>query len=185
MRPFYLIFFLLAHVIGYSQTYYLTGRPFPLERNNAIKEVAKQWGLDVKYAGNDVVEAVGLDELNKEVDRVDSIIALTKGKEWLSYFFSEVDKQQAIHELIRHHLYNVNIPAFSITSKYSEGVEIKIIIGHLKRKKYLASIIFIKNNEAIGCDSTYLIKWNRRKKMRIQEECKVFYQFPENGIIIK
>ena len=38
MRHLSLIFFLVAYSVGSAQTYYLTGRPFPIERNNAIKE---------------------------------------------------------------------------------------------------------------------------------------------------
>lgn len=183
----YLLFVLTFCVYGFglTQTYYLTGRPFTFERNNAIKEVGSAWGITVMYAGSDVVEQLGLDKINKDVNRVDSIMALTRGKEWLSNFYSEVDKQQATHELIRHHLHYANIPALSTSTMDAQVVERKIILRHIKRKTYLASIISIVNTETIRCDATYRIKWNRMKKMRLQSQCAVPYQFPENGIIIK
>ena len=185
MRHLLFVFTLSVYGFGLTQTYYLTGRPFTFERNNAIKEVGSTWGITVIYAGSDVVEQLGLDEINKEVDRVDSIIALTRGREWLSNFYSEVDKQQATHELIRHHLYYANIPALSTSTKDTQVVEHKIILRQIKRKTFLASIITIVNTETIRCDATYRIKWNRSKKMKLQSQCAVPYQFPENGIIIK
>lgn len=84
-------------------TYYLTGRPDNVERNNAILTVGKSWDIDFEYAGNDVVEMKGLEAILKHNDSVSALIGLeTKlGIEWQTYFFSSVDKEQTIQELIR------------------------------------------------------------------------------------
>jgi hypothetical protein len=179
MRPFYIIFFLLTHFIGYSQTYYLTGRPFPLERNNAIKEVAKQWGIDVKYAGSDVVEAVGLDSLNKLIDDQYAFIQTKKGSVWLGDFFMQVDEVQAIHDEIRRYvLNNQYIPQ-------GDYPERKLIIARNKKRTYRVVVVEVESTERVTCKSEYLVRWTKRKKLTTREGCSLPFQFPENGIILK
>jgi hypothetical protein len=179
MRPFYIIFFLFAHFIGYSQTYYLTGRPFPLERNNAIKEVGKQWGIDVKYAGNDVVEAVGLDSLNQLIDDQYALIQAKKGSEWLGDFFKQVDEVQVIHEEIRHYvLYSQFLPR-------GDYPERKMIIARSNKRTYRVVVVEVESSERITCLSECIVRWTKRKKLTPQKGCSLPFQFPENGIILK
>jgi hypothetical protein len=182
----YLLFTLILNVyaIGMGQTYYLTGRPTTFERNNAIKEVGMKWAITVMYAGSDVVEQMGLEAINKEIERADSLIALRKGKDWLGSFYSEVDATQATLDLIRQHLYNA-IQTLSPPKNNAPFEEQKIIIHQLKRRTYQASIVSITDNHTATCKATYFIKWNRMKKMKLQVQCELPYQFPENGIIIK
>jgi hypothetical protein len=179
MRHLSLMFFLVAYLVGYTQTYYLTGRPFPLERNNAIKEVGKQWGIDVKYAGDDLVEAVGLDSLNQLIDAQYALIQTKKGPEWLGDFFKQVDEVQAIHEEIRHYvLYAQFIPR-------GDYPERKLIIARINNRKYRVVVVEVASSERITCLSECLVRWTKRKKLTPQKGCSVPYQFPENGITIK
>jgi hypothetical protein len=179
MRPFYIIFFLFAHFIGYSQTYYLTGRPFPLERNNAIKEVGKQWGIDVKYAGNDVVEAVGLDSLNKLIDDQYAFIQMKKGSVWLGDFFMQVDEVEAIHKEIRQFVLNTQyIPR-------GDYPERKLIITRSNKRTYRVVVVEVQSSERVTCFSECLVRWTKRRKLTAQEGCSLPFQFPENGIILK
>lgn len=179
MRQLSLILFLVANLVGYAQTYYLTGRPNSLERNNAIKEVGKQWGIDVTYVGDDVVEAVGLDSLNKLIDAQYVIIQAKKGPEWLGDFYKQVDEVEAIHTDIRQ---------FVLNSQYiSRGnyPERKLIIARCSKRSYRVDVVEVASSERISCLSEYLVRWTKRKKLIPQKGCVVPYQFPENGIILK
>lgn len=84
-------------------TYYLTGRPDNIERNNAILIVGKSWDILFEYAGNDVVEMQGLEAILKHNDSVSELIGKeTKlGVDWQTYFFASVDKEQIVQQLIR------------------------------------------------------------------------------------
>ena len=179
MRHLYFIFFLVVHVVGYTQTYYLTGRPFPLERNNAIKEVGKQWGIDVTYAGGDVVETYGLDSLNRLIDAQYALIQMKKGPEWLGDFFKQVDEVEAIHKEIRQFVLNTE---FIPRGDYPER---KLIIARSKKRTYRVVVVEVASSERITCLSECLVRWTKRKKLTPQKGCSVPYQFPENGITIK
>ena len=185
MRYLLFVFTLSVYGFGLTQTYYLTGRPFTFERNNAIKEVGSAWGITVIYAGSDVVEQLGLDSINNENQQLDSLIALRRGKEWLGSFYKQVDSTEAIFGRIRKHIYTEHIQAMGPPKKDAPFEEQKIILHQQKRRTYQASIVAISNNQTATCIATYLIKWNRSKKMKLQSQCAVPYQFPENGIIIK
>ena len=179
MRHLYLIFFLVSHVVGFTQTYYLTGRPFPLERNNAIKEVGKQWGIDVTYAGGDVVETYGLDSLNRLIDTQYALIQMKKGPEWLGDFYKQVDEVEAIHKDIRQ---------FVLNSQYiprGDYPERKLIISRINNRKYRVVVVEVASSERVTCFSECLVRWTKRRKLTALEGCSVPYQFPENGIILK
>lgn len=179
MRHLYFIFFLVAHVVGFTQTYYLTGRPFSLERNNAIKEVGKQWGIDVTYAGGDVLETYGLDSLNRIIDAQYALIQLKKGPEWLGDFYKKVDEREAIHNDIRQ---------FVLNSQYiprGDYPERKLIIARINNRKYRVVVVEVASSERVTCFSECLVRWSKRKKLTPQKGCSVPYQFPENGITIK
>ena len=179
MRYLYLIFFLVAHVVGFTQTYYLTGRPFSLERNNAIKEVGKLSGIDVTYAGGDVVETYGLDSLNRIIYAQYALIQLKKGPEWLGDFYKQVDEVEAIHNDIRQFVLNSQyIPR----GDYSER---KLIIARINNRKYRVVVVEVASSERVTCFSECLVRWSKRKKLTPQKGCSVPYQFPENGITIK
>ncbi|MFM7387161.1 MAG: hypothetical protein ACKO5L_03280, partial [Bacteroidota bacterium] len=75
------VFFIGLNASGQA-SYYLTGRPFSFERNNAIKEVGFRWGLNISYAGNDVAEALGLTAIAAANDSVERIMVQSYGAEW-------------------------------------------------------------------------------------------------------
>lgn len=179
MQRIFIFLFLAVHAVGYTQTYYLTGRPFPLERNNAIKEVGKQWGIDVNYAGNDVVEAVGLDSLNQLIDAQFAIIQAKKGPEWLENFYKQVDRVEGIHKDIRQ---------FVLNSQYiPRGIypERKLIIARINKRKFSVVAVEVVSSDRVICMTELMVRWTKRKKLTVQNECSLPYEFPENGIILK
>jgi hypothetical protein len=178
MRHLSLMFFLAAYLVGFTQTYYLTGRPFPLERNNAIKEVGNQWGIDVTYAGGDVVETYGLDSLNRLIDAQYALIQMKKGPEWLGDFFKQVDEVEAIHKEIRQFVLNTE---FIPRGNYPER---KLIIARINKRKFSVVVVEVVSSDRVICMTELMVRWTKRKKLTALEGCSVPYQFPENGIIL-
>lgn len=106
MKRVLTILFLGICALNYAQTkytYYLTGRPFSVERNNAIRTVGLEWNILFTYAGNDVVETQGLESINKNNDSVSALVGTeTKlGEEWLNTFYAQVDEEEKIQNKIR------------------------------------------------------------------------------------
>lgn len=95
--------FLLVANAQMKYTYYLTGRPFSVERNNAIRTVGSGWKITFEYAGNDVIEMNGFDKIQAHNDSVSKLIgtATKHGEEWINVFYSEVDAEEAQQQTIR------------------------------------------------------------------------------------
>lgn len=88
-------------------TYYLTGRPYSIEHNNAIKTVGEEWKISFEYAGSDVIEMAGLEKINALNDSISLLIGdkTGLGEGWQTVFYAEVsveeEKQQLIRKLVQ------------------------------------------------------------------------------------
>lgn len=155
-------------------TYYLTGRPFGFERNNAIKEVGFRWGLNISYAGNDVAETLGLTAIAAANDSVNHVMEKLYGAEWLGTFYAQVDQEEALHQRIRQAL-NLHLKGV--------GENRYILIRKLDPKRYEAFDLDASTSHT-RCLARYLGKVKRRVRMKQQESgCDLPYDFPQNGII--
>jgi hypothetical protein len=167
------VFFIGLNVSAQA-SYYLTGRPFSFERNNAIKEVGFRWGLNISYAGNDVAEALGLTAIAAANDSVERIMVQSFGAEWLGTFYAQVDQEEALHQRIRETL-NLNLKGV--------GENRFILIRKLDPKRYEAFDLDASTSHT-RCLARYLGKVKRRVRMKQQESgCDLPYDFPQNGII--
>ena len=166
-----------------SQTYYLTGRPFSFERNNAIKEVAFRWNFTMNYAGNDVVDAVGLDSLNRYNDSIHKLIGVQSGlgNDWLNGLYEQTDKEELIHEKIRNQL-RVQ-PLFILKTK--NYVEHFILVTKLPKRKHYKAIVWSKNAEGITCLASFDCKLKRKVAVKNLDDCQLPYEIPQNGLILK
>jgi len=170
MRISWVILLLGFHFFCRAQQYYLTGRPYSLERNNAIIEVGKRWGLTIQYAGGDVYDEIGLDSIN----RINDQVAMSRGENWTVRFFEEVDQLEVLHNEIR--------KAFS-QSSISEG-GVSILINSFKRKTYHVTLIAINNQGISTCKGMYRCKVKRRMTFRPEDTCIIPYAIPQNGLIL-
>lgn len=167
------VFFIGLNVSAQA-SYYLTGRPFSFERNNAIKEVGFRWGLNISYAGNDVAEALGLTAIAAANDSVERIMIKSYGAEWLITFFAQVDQEEALHQRIRKALNPITDGA---------GSNRFILIRKLDKKRYEAFQLDASSSHT-RCIARYLGKAKRKVCMKQQEGgCELPYDFPQNGII--
>ena len=167
------VFFIGLNVSAQA-SYYLTGRPFSFERNNAIKEVGFRWGLNISYAGNDVAETLGLTAIAAANDSVERIMIKSYGAEWLITFFAQVDQEEALHQRIRKALNPITDGA---------GSNRFILIRKLDKKRYEAFQLDASSSHT-RCIARYLGKAKRKVCMKQQEGgCELPYDFPQNGII--
>jgi hypothetical protein len=181
-------FFLGATIITYSQTMYLTGRPYSFSRNNAIKEVGRTWGFKVEYAGDDVVNEIGLDSLNRQMDHFDAVIAKTKGIFWLGEFYAEVDSIEILHNKLRDELRRVKRAATDPIQSGTQFFERQIILVEDKKDRFRAVVISTKSTKSTNetvCEAEFLMRLRKRIRIKNGTGCSMPYQFPENGIILK
>jgi hypothetical protein len=175
MRAFWVGFgWFIGLTVHAQATYYLTGRPFGFERNNAIKEVGFRWGLNISYAGNDVAETLGLTAIAAANDSVERIMVQSFGAEWLGTFYAQVDQEEALHQRIRQALNPTTDGA---------GSNRFILIRKLDKKRYEAFQLDASSSHT-RCIARYLGKAKRKVRMKQQESgCDLPYDFPQNGII--
>ncbi|MBM3164676.1 MAG: hypothetical protein FJZ80_04360 [Bacteroidetes bacterium] len=175
MRAIWLGFVLCIVLNASAQaSYYLTGRPFGFERNNAIKEVGFRWGLNISYAGNDVAETLGLTAIAAANDSVERIMVTSYGAEWLGTFYAQVDQEETLHQRIRQAL---NLPADGAGSNRF------ILIRSLGKKRYEAFVLDASSSQT-RCVARYLGKAQRKVCMKQQDSgCELPYDFPQNHII--
>jgi hypothetical protein len=178
-------FFLGATIITSSQTMYLTGRPYSFSRNNAIKEVGRSWGFKVEYAGDDVVNEIGLDSLNRQMDHFDALIAKTKGIFWLGEFYAEVDSIEILHNKLRDELRRVKTAATDPIQSGTQFFERQIILVEEKKNLFRAVVISTKSTNETVCEAEFLMRLRKRIRIKNGTGCSMPYQFPENGIILK
>lgn len=171
-------------------TYYLTGRPDNVERNNAILTIGKSWDILFEYAGSDIVEMQGLEKIQKHNDSVSQLIAKeTKlGEEWQTYFFSSVDKEQTAQQLIREEIKVID----SYIAKSSELFEPFLLMT--RKKKCLSKLNFkytvylvgqLKTDEQRKFITVGKYRYNTSKK-KIRElsvsSSELPFFLPQNGI---
>ncbi len=178
-------FFLVATISTYSQTMYLTGRPYSFSRNNAIKEVGRSWGFKVEYAGEDVVNEIGLDSLNRQMDHFDAVIAKTKGIFWLGEFYAKVDSIEILHNKLRGELRRVNTAATDPIQSGTQFFERQIILFEQKKNQFRAVVISTRSTNETVCEAEFLMHLRKRIRIKKGTGCSLPYQFPENGITLK
>ena len=170
MRISWFILLLGFHFVCSAQQYYLTGRPYTLERNNAIIEVGKRWGLTIEFVGGDVYDETGVDSINRINDRA----AKLKGENWTALFYEEVDQLEGLHNEIR--------KAFSQSSMSLGGGS--ILVTSIKRKMYHVTLIDINNQGTSTCKGMYRCRVKRRMAFRLEKTCQIPYAIPQNGLIL-
>jgi hypothetical protein len=180
MKRFFALFIFCLHGCLVAQTYYMTGRPFSYERNNAIIETANSWGFKVVYVGGDLAENLGMDSINNMNARFESEQSgKLKGDDWLGAFFTATDKVEKSHSQIRE--------AVKMTSEYLHAMKtheeliVLVQIDSTKRKRYGAYVLGVESQGAVVC----LHKFRYRVALKPDVGCELPYEIPQNGILKK
>lgn len=178
------LFIFCLHGLLSAQTYYMTGRPFSFERNNAIIETANSWGFKVVYAGGDLSENLGMDSINEMNARFESKQSgKLKGEDWLGAFFLATDKVEKSHHQIREAV-KLTSEYFNATNTYEE-VLVLVQMDSSKRKRYGAYVLGVESQGALACLQKFSVKKRRRVALKPDVDCELPYEIPQNGILKK
>jgi hypothetical protein len=167
-----------------AQTYYMTGRPFSYERNNAIIETANSWGFKVVYVGGDLAENLGIDSINNMNAKFESEQSgKLKGEDWLGTFFLATDKVEKSHSQIREAV-KMTGEYLNATKTYEELI-VLVQIDSTKRKRYGAYVLGVESQGAVVCLHKFRVKKRYRVALKPDVDCELPYEIPQNGILKK
>ena len=184
MKRIFALFIFCLHGWLVAQTYYMTGRPFSYERNNAIIETANSWGVKVVYVGGDLVENLGMDSINNMNARFESKQSgKLKGEEWLGAFFLATDKVEKSHRQIREAVKLTN--EYLHAKKTHEELIILVQMDSTKSKRYGAYILGVESQGAMACLQKFSVKKRRRVTLKPDVDCELPFEIPQNGILKK
>ena len=184
MKRIFAMFIFCLHGWLVAQTYYMTGRPFSYERNNAIIETANSWGFKVVYVGGDLVENLGMDSINNMNARFESKQSgKLKGEDWLGAFFLATDKAEKSHGQIREAV-KLTSAYFNATKTYEELI-VLVQIDSAKSKRYGAYILGVESQGAMACLQKFSVKKRRRVTLKPDVDCELPFEIPQNGILKK
>jgi len=184
MKRIFALFIFCLHGWLVAQTYYMTGRPFSYERNNAIIETANSWGFKVVYFGGDIAENLGMDSINNMNARFESEQSgKLKGEDWLGTFFLATDKVERSHGQIREAVKSTS--EYINATKTHEELMVLVQMDSTKRKRYGAYILGVESQGAVACLQKFSIKKRCRVSLKPNVDCELPYEIPQNGILKK
>ena len=184
MKRIFALFIFCLHGWLVAQTYYMTGRPFSYERNNAIIETANSWGFKVVYVGGDLVENLGMDSINNMNARFESKQSgKLKGDDWLGAFFTATDKVEKSHGQIREAV-KLTIEYIKATITHEE-LMVLVQMDSTKSKRYGAYILGVESQGAVACLQKFSVKKRRCVTLKPDVYCEIPYEIPQNGILKK
>jgi len=185
LSVFTLVFF--TQLNAQRPLYYFTGRPADYTYGNALRTIANQWKIEVKYAGYDVIEQYGYEQLEKYNDSVSSRIAVQTGigESWRDSFFLLVRLEDERQDALRMQL--VKILSEEIKLLSAEFVELFFLFErHPRTLRYTCYLVGQKRE---GEDKAFQVKaaWKVNKKRdrfyRIRKPSPALpFTIPENGI---
>ncbi len=160
----FLVLLCVPNVLGQKPVYYLMGRPADYTYNNAVHTIADSWKIDIGYAGFDVIEQFGYEQLNDFNDSVSKVIATQTGigEGWIDSFFLLVRLEDERQDAIRTQL--VKILSDEINSLSAEFVEPFFLLErHHRTLRYTCYLVGQKRE---GEDKTFQVKaaWKVNEK---------------------
>ena len=174
---------------GYGQkpVYYLLGRPADYTYNSAVHTIADSWKIEVDYAGFDVIEQFGFEQLNHYNDSVSKVIATQTGigEGWINAFFLMVRLEDERQDALRTQL--VKILSEEIKLLSAEFVEPFFLFE--RHPRTLRYTCYLVGQRREGEDKAFQVKaaWKVNKKRdkfhRIRKPSpELPFTIPENGI---
>jgi hypothetical protein len=182
-----LVLLCISNGYGQKPLYYLLGRPADYTYNNAVHTIADNWKINVDYAGFDVIEQFGYEQLNRHNDSVSKVIATQTGigEVWINSFFLMVRLEDERQDALRTQL--VKILSEEINSLSAELVEPFFLFErHPRTLRYTCYLVGQKRE---GEDKKFQVKaaWKVNKKRdkfhRIRKPSPVLpFTIKANGI---
>jgi hypothetical protein len=160
----FLLLLCISNSYGQKPVYYLMGRPADYTYNHAVHTIADSWKIEVDYAGFDVIEQFGFEQLNHYNDSVSKVIATQTGigEGWIDSFLLLVRLEDQRQDTLRTQL--VKILSDEIKSMSAELVEPFFLLErHHRTLRYTCYLVGQKRE---GEDKTFYVKaaWKVNKK---------------------
>jgi hypothetical protein len=160
----FLVLLCVSNVSGQKPVYYFMGRPADYTYNNAVHTIADSWKIEVDYAGFDVIEQFGFEQLNQYNDSVSKVIATQTGigEGWIDSFLLLVRLEDERQDALRTQL--VKILSEEINSLSAEFVEPFFLLErHPRTLRYTCYLVGQKRE---GENKAFQVKaaWKVTKK---------------------
>lgn len=174
----------LFRVFSQEYVYIQTGRPLPLERNNAFRTVGKTWGIVFTYQGGDVYdEAVhgSIESYNnsvlKQVQVTHPEVTLEKLQEEVDF---EINRQVELTSLVQSSL-------LFKTWKHKEMASTLLLFDRQRGKKmyfvYRIYPVYQENGQHYELGQVYKCNLkNKHVRLLNVKSTALPFGFPENGI---
>lgn len=160
----FLVLLCISNGYGQKPVYYLMGRPADYTYNNAVHTIANSWKINVDYAGFDVIEQFGFEQLNHYNDSVSKVIATQTGigEGWIDSFLLLVRLEDQRQDALRTQL--VQLHSDEIKSLSAEFVEPFLLLE--KHSRALRYTCYLVGQKREGEDKTFQVKaaWKVNKK---------------------
>ena len=179
---------LFTQLFAQRPLYYFTGRPADYTYGNALRTIADQWKIEIEYAGYDVIEQYGYEQLEKYNDSVSKCIAEQTriGESWRDSFFLlvrlEDQRQDSIRMKLMQHR-ETELQALNM----NELLEPFVLMERRRSMRYTCYLVGQKRG-ADDLSFRVLAAWNyseRRGEFRRVRKTSTYLPFtiPENGIL--
>lgn len=197
VQPFFLtmktilLFIALTSVICLNAqntfTYYLMGRPFSIERNNALRTIGKENKINFEFAGNDLIELKGIEYFVDYNDSISKLISTSKlGENWLDNLFSKTDEEEKRQNEARE-----IVKGTKHYETWSHNLfEPIILIKKLHARKNVKYTVYVvgqlKEDEHRKFNTHLIFRYNKNKKKIMIKSQKIRplpFTLPQNGLI--
>lgn len=167
-------------------TYYLIGRPFTVEHNNAMHTVGKRWSIQFHYVSQQEMDERGWDELAHYTDSVFKKVANESsfGMDWYNEFVKqslEIEHQQ---NAIRKKLLSLD----EMKKTLENPTEYYLLFEEKKRffKKGYSISFVVQRADKQGYETKqlyfYQTKKDKFKTLHVRNSCLPF-ELVQNGLI--
>ncbi len=163
---------------------YEVGRPNTLEFNNAKRIIGNQYGINFIYVGQQMLDSIGVDEIERKNNVSKRLIATKKSNDkWEREFYEKIINELEEHQSMRVVLKNTEL------YKRIKNREIHIVFDrkkHIKNKfsVYVIGQHLLENKYVFR--SFLMLKMNSRtKKIKVKdtETRELHFSYEENGVI--
>lgn len=145
-------------------TYYLVGRPFTIERNNAMQTVGGEWDICFQYLTQKEIDAKGLEKVAAYTDSVFKKIAKSSAfkENWYNEFIRQATEEEHTQNEIR--LKVAREEQFKALTKGKTEVVILLEKEKKRFKKYYLVYIVTQIPEAKGFEVVGKVEYRIKKK---------------------
>jgi hypothetical protein len=161
-----------------------TGRPMPLQYNNAERLVAESWGFSYVYIATDPRKTVRMDSIRQQNQLNEARLAALKGADWKKEFNEQLQTQLHINDEI----YQLILTPEEYPDFVNKAFYVHIEKYRRSKNKYLAYRFRVNAIDEIPgfyVSKIYRINYKRKKFKVLKNRSahqRVHFSYAENGV---